>query len=118
MVGMTVPSRSGRPARCSATGGGRRGRGRVRITPQECATLYTVTLPRLFLAEVRPGLGAAAIDHTSGGRVIDLIRHLIDTDIWSLAQTRSRLQQAQASPARASAFQQRWLTRLDAALAH
>ena len=92
--------------------------GRVRITPQECATLYTLTLPRLFLAEVRPGLGAAAIDHTSGGRVIDLIRHLIDTDIWSLAQTRSRLQQAQASPARASAFQQRWLTRLDAALAH
>jgi hypothetical protein len=90
--------------------------GRLRITPQECAVLYTVTLPRLFLAEVRPGLGAAAIDHTSGGRVIDLIRHLIDTDVWSLEQTRTRLQQARASPARASAFQQRWLDRLDAVL--
>ena len=90
--------------------------GRLRITPQECTVLYTVTLPRLFLAEVRPGLGAAAIDHTSGGRVIDLIRHLIDTDVWSLEQTRTRLQQARASPARASTFQQRWLDRLDAVL--
>ena len=90
--------------------------GRLKITPQDCAVLYTVTLPRLFLAEVRPGLGAAAIDHTSGGRVIDLIRHLIDTDVWSLAQTRSQLRQAQASPARAAAFQQRWLDRVDAVL--
>ncbi|MGD8151087.1 hypothetical protein [Ornithinimicrobium sp. Y1694] len=85
-------------------------------TPETCPALYAVTLPRLFEAEVRPGLGAAAYDHTSGDAVIELIRHLVDTDVWQLAETRERLEASRRSPGRTATFQQRWLSRLDAAL--
>lgn len=85
--------------------------------PDECPELYTVTLPRLFEAEVRPGLGAAAFDQSSGGEVSDLIIHLVDTHVWDRGDTLARIEQALAHPDRASAFQQRWLHRLAAALA-
>ena len=81
-------------------------------SPAECRELYTIALPRLFEAEVRPGLGAAALDQSSGGEVMGLVVHLVDTGIWDRADTLARVDAALASPARASVFQQRWLRKL------
>ncbi len=85
-------------------------------TPDACPDLYTVTLPLLFEAEVRPGLGAAAHDHTSGGEVLDLIEHLVAIGVWDRAATLTRAETALASPRRAAPFQQRWLRKVVTAL--
>ncbi|MDO5504218.1 MAG: hypothetical protein Q4G67_13715 [Actinomycetia bacterium] len=86
-------------------------------TPDDCPSLYTVTLPLLFSAQVRPGLGAAAIDRTAGDAVIELVEHLVNTGVWTREETLDRIATALTSPDRASPFQQRWLHRLEARLA-
>ena len=85
-------------------------------TVEDCPELYTVTLPLLFTAAIRPSLGAAAFDSQAGDAVIETIAHLIDTGVWSLDETRDRLEDSRQLPDRQSPFQQRWLGRLDAAL--
>lgn len=79
-------------------------------TPQDCPDLYRVTLPRIFEAATGKGLGAAAIDHTSTDLVIDLVRHLVQTGVWELGETLTRVDAALM--AREEAFQRQWLARL------
>ena len=86
-------------------------------TPQSCPALYVVTLPLLFQAAVKPGLGAAALDHQSGGQVQDLVCHLVESGVWDHTETVSRLETARLLPDRANAFQQRWLKQLEQRLA-
>ena len=85
-------------------------------TLDQCPDLYTITLARLFEAEVRPGLGAAALDHTSGDVLIGIVCRLVADGVWPREETLARLDAALTSPGRASAFQQRWLKRLASAL--
>lgn len=79
-------------------------------TPQTCPDLWTVTLPRLFEAEVGKGHGAAAMDHTNGGLVHDLVLHLVRTGVWDRQETLERIEAALV--AREEPFQRRWLQRL------
>ncbi|MEE6273170.1 hypothetical protein V2J56_07400 [Georgenia sp. MJ206] len=82
-----------------------------RYSPPADPGLFGETLPRLFTAEVRPSLGAAAIDyHVPAGdpaRIDELVLRLVAEGVWDATETRLRTEGALA--ARESPFQRRWL---------
>lgn len=85
-----------------------------RYTTKEYGPLLTVTLPRLFVAAVRPSLGAAAIDYQlppgDRRRVDELVLRLVRDGVWSASDVGGWV--ARGLEVRPAPFQRRWLLAL------
>lgn len=85
-----------------------------RYRPDREPGLFTVTLPRLFTAGVKPSLGAASLDSKlppgHRARIDGLVLRLVRSGVWDGAVVAGQVRDALA--ARDSLFQRRWLESL------